>query len=109
MLLFRLKQVSMQQCTNLSTVFYIFLSVNVLLYVMCIERVASSKQRSSLRRAITDEKKKLGKCIQQYNSVVRDVDLDLPLLQDQDIFEGKFPWSPLSSESTVFTTMGVVL
>ena len=73
---------------------------------MCIERVASSKQRSSLRRAITDEKKKLGKCIQQHNSVVRDFDLDLPLLQDQDIFEGKFPWSPLSSESTVFYYYG---
>ena len=108
MLLFRLKQVSMQLCMNPSTVYYIFLYVNVLLYIMCIEHVASSKQRSSMRHAITDEKK-LGKCIQQYNSVVRDVDLDLPLLQDQDIFEGKFPWSPLSSESTVFTTMGVVL
>ena len=60
------KQVSMQLCMNPLTVYYIFLSVNVLLYVMCIEHVASSKQRSSLRRAITDEKKKLGKCIQQY-------------------------------------------
>lgn len=76
---------------------------------MCTDHVASSKQRSSLRRAIADEKKKLGKYIQQYNSVVQDVDLDLPLLQDQDIFEGKFPWSPLSSKSTYFTAVGMAL
>ena len=38
---------------------------------------------------IADENKKLEKCIQHYNSVVQDVDLDLPLLQGQVIFEVK--------------------
>ena len=98
----------MQLCKNaIDCISYIFVCECVT--IMCTEHVASSKQRSSVRRAITDEKKKLGKCIQHYNSVVRDVDLDLPLLQDQVIFEGKFPWPPLSTESTEFTTAGVVL
>jgi hypothetical protein len=61
-------------------------------------KATSSKQRSSLRRAIADDKKKLTKYIHQYNSVAHDVELDIPPLQEKDIFEGKFPWSPLSSK-----------
>ena len=68
---------------------------------MCHIVIASSKQRSSLRRAITAEKKKVLKHIQQYNSVVYDVGLELPHLQESDIFDGKFPWSPLSSKDTI--------
>jgi hypothetical protein len=64
-------------------------------------RATSSKQRSSLRRAITNEKAKLKKHIQQYNSIVRDMEMELPSLQEDDIFDGKFPWSPLSTHHSI--------
>lgn len=60
--------------------------------------VASSKQRSSLRRTITDERKKLAQLCHKYNSVITKLQLTRPTATEEEVSNGEFPWSQLSSE-----------
>lgn len=55
--------------------------------------VASSKQRSGLRRTITDERKKLAQLCHKYNSVISKLQLTRPTVTEEEVYSGEFPWS----------------
>ena len=64
---------------------------------MLIHIVASSKQRSNLRKAITADKTKLRMAIQKYHSVQEYLQPNerIQIVED-DIVAGEFPWSALT-------------
>ena len=67
----------------------------VVLYYNC---TATSKQRAKLRKAISNDHKKLKKLAKQYNNHIQQYDLELPQAVEDDILSGQFPWSSLSSK-----------
>jgi len=58
--------------------------------------IATSKQRTSLRRAVASDKKKIAEYIMQYNAVLTDLNLIESPLSSEEVMEGKFPWSAIS-------------
>lgn len=60
--------------------------------------IASSKQRSSLRRSLTSEKKKLKACVERYNQLQIIVSPTEEPLNDEEVLLGRFPWSALTSK-----------
>ena len=59
--------------------------------------VASSKQRSNLRKAITTDKSKLRRAIQKYGSVQEYLQPSERIqICEDDIVTGEFPWSTLT-------------
>lgn len=68
---------------------------------MYLPKTASSKQRSHLRRAIASEKKKLTKCILQYNDLCTE-DENYCTTSVSSILDGDFPWSLLTGKLSVY-------
>ena len=54
----------------------------------------SSKQRSSLRRSLTTDRKKISKLVTQYQILSRQIGEEPPV--EKDVLEGNFPWSALT-------------
>ena len=67
---------------------------------MCLSKTASSKQRSHLRKAVASEKKKLTKCIRQYNELCIEDD-NYCSTSVSAILDGDFPWSLLTGKLTI--------
>lgn len=63
-----------------------------------IHCIATSKQRAKLRKAISNDHKKLKKMARQYNDHIHQYNLELPQAVEDDILSGHFPWSSLSSK-----------
>jgi len=57
--------------------------------------IATSKQRTSLRRAVASDKK-IAEYIMQYNAVLTDLNLIESPLSSEEVMKGKFPWSAIS-------------
>jgi len=58
---------------------------------------ASSKQRSTLRKAISSEKSKLGDCVENYNELcAANLDGANITTSAEEIINGDFPWSSLT-------------
>ncbi|XP_065901149.1 uncharacterized protein [Dysidea avara] len=64
----------------------------------------TSKQRTSLRRAIASDKKKIAEYIIQYNAVLTDLDLTENSLSSEEVMEGKFPWSAITGMRNSIST-----
>ena len=65
----------------------------------CLNQIysASSKQRSSLRRAISSDKAKLDVVVKQYNELSTEYNSSLFICTTTDtIIDGDFPWSRLT-------------
>ena len=61
--------------------------------VLLVHVVASSKQRSSLRKAITADKSKLNRAIQKYCRVQEYLPPSERIeIAENDIVAGEFPW-----------------
>ena len=59
--------------------------------------LATSKQRTKLRKAISVDHKKLQKLASQYNDLIDNYNLELAHTVVEEIACGHFPWSSLSS------------
>ena len=71
--------------------------------------VASSKQRSNLRRAITADKTKLRRAIQKYCSVQEYLQPSERIHLDEDaIVAGEFPWSALTGMCIMQTKFDLI-
>ena len=64
--------------------------------------LATSKQRTSLRRAVASDKKKMAEYILQYNAVLTDLDMMENPLSSEEVMEGKFPWSAIAGTCICF-------
>lgn len=58
--------------------------------------IASSKQRSSLRKAVAQDKKRIEEAVSQYNSILAEVQPTATLLTTEDVMQQKFPWSAIT-------------
>ena len=67
--------------------------------------LATSKQRTKLRKAISVDHKKLQKLTSQYNDLVENYNLDLACAVVEDITAGRFPWSSLSSNNCLVQSL----
>ena len=74
--------------------------------------IATSKQRTSLRRAVASDKKKIAEYIILYNAVLTDLDLTESPLSSEEVMEGKFPWSAISgiySGTSFIRTLNLII
>ena len=69
-------------------------------HIVCM-LIATSKQRTSLRRAIAADKKKMMECIAQYNDIVAELYPSEDNLSIDEIMDGKFPWSAITGTNII--------
>lgn len=68
----------------------------MLYFIECFD-LASSKQRSNLRKAISADKAKIHNAVEKYCSVQQCLEPEERLLVvEDDIISGEFPWSTLT-------------
>ena len=67
-----------------------------LIHALFLLYVASSKQRSSLRKAVAQDKKRIEEAVSQYNSVLAEVQPTANLLTTEDVMQQRFPWSAIT-------------
>ena len=68
--------------------------VKVIVYIF----IATSKQRTSLRRAVASDKKKIMECITQYNTILTELHPSDDYLSIEEVMDGKFPWSAITGD-----------
>ena len=57
---------------------------------------ASSKQRSSLRKAVAQDKKKIEEAVSQYNNILIELQPTATLLTTEEVMQQRFPWSAIT-------------
>jgi len=65
-------------------------------YIICV--TATSKQRTSLRRVVTSDKKKIMEFITQYNTIMTELHPFEDNLSIEEVMDGKFPWSAITGD-----------
>lgn len=58
--------------------------------------LASSKQRASLRKSISEEKNRIKKYVSEYKKVVVESNMQIPVVTEEEVMLAQFPWSQLS-------------
>ena len=67
---------------------------------------ASSKQRSSLRKAVAQDKKRMDETVSQHNSVVTELEPTAALLTSDEVMQQRFPWSAITGISALEIRIG---